>query len=82
MRDMKKKEFNGSRDFLWTRKVLLRDNVEHSSSENVETTSVNARQKRRGGKTWVKECSKPYRNSPSLAAVHPYHDENYLVCCR
>ena len=53
-----KKEFNGSRDFLWTRKVLLRENVEHSLSENVETTSVSARQKRRGEKTWVKECLK------------------------
>ena len=37
MRDIKK-EFNGSRDFLW--KVLLRDNVEHSSGKNVETTSL------------------------------------------
>ena len=39
MRDIKK-EFNGSRDFLWTRKVLLRDNIEHSSGKNVETKSL------------------------------------------
>ena len=65
-----KKEFKGSRDFLWTRKVLLRDDVEHSSRKNVETTRVSARQKRRGEKTRVKECAKPYRNSPVLVVVH------------
>ena len=82
MRDIKKKEFKGSRDFLWTRKVLLRDDVEHSSRKNVETTRVSARQKRRGEKTRVKECAKPYRNSPVLVVVHPCHDENHPVCCR
>ena len=56
-----------SRDFLWTRKVLFRDNVEHSSGQNVETTSLSARQKGRVEKTWVKECSKPYRDRPLLA---------------
>ena len=75
-----KKEFKGSRDFLWTRKVLLRDDVEHSSRKNVETTRVSARQKRRGEKTRVKECAKPYRNSPVLVVVHPCHDENHPVC--
>ena len=68
MRDMKRK-INGSRDFLWTRKVLLRDNVKHSSSQNVETTSLSARRKQRGEKTWAKECSKPYRNRPLLACL-------------
>ena len=77
-----KKEFKGSRDFLWTRKVLLRDDVEHSSRKNVETTRVSARQKRRGEKRRVKECAKPYRNSPVLVVVHPCHDENHPVCCR
>ena len=62
-----------SRDFLWTRKVLFRDNVEHSSGQNVETTSLSARQKGRVETTWVKECSKPYRNRPLLACYRsPY----------
>ena len=58
MRDLSmrddKKEFNGSRYFLWTCSGMLRDNVDHYPSKNVETTSFSASQsevvKRRGWK--------------------------------
>ena len=68
-----KKEFNGSRYFLWTCSGLLRDNVDHSPSKKRWNNKLQREPKRSGEKTWVEEWSKPYRNRPLLACCRsPY----------